>query len=459
MLRNAPLGTKLMLSFLATVLVSVGAIAVLANASAARHFRDYVSVSTRPWVAAAEPAAANHYADAGSWDGIGPVLEAEFSRGSRRGAQQGRGVQPLLADADGRVVYASSTEGLGERVSADDLSRAQAIRLDGVVIGYLMAVSGSREQAFIDSLQRSIVVAGLGAGVGALILGALLTRQMLRPVHSLRDATQRLARGDLSHRVSVTSGDEIGDLAHQFNEMAATLQENESQRQRMMADISHELRTPLAVMRGQVEALLDGVFDLSRDNVVPIHDAVLLLGRLVEDLRDLALADAGRLGLERGEVHIDQLVRRVSSAFQHAAQEKGLTLEEDVAESMPSIEGDSQRLEQVLGNLLSNAIRYTPPGGHILTRAWLDGDRVAFSVRDDGPGIAQEDLERIFDRFYRTDRARSRTTDRTRSTGSGLGLAIAKRLVDEHGGEIIVQSEEGRGSVFAVRLPMRTDAT
>jgi signal transduction histidine kinase len=286
------------------------------------------------------------------------------------------------------------------------------------------------------------------AGVLAILLGLILTRSLVKPLRVVRDAARRIGAGELSHRVPVTTRDEIGDLATQFNEMAEALERDEQLRRQMMADIAHELRTPLSVIRGQVEALQDGVFALSPENIAPIHDQTLLLGRLVEDLRDLALAEAGRLPLERAEVAVDKLVRRVVEAFQPRAREKGLALSAELPESLPPALADAQRLEQVLGNLLSNALQHTPQGGAITVRAWGEPGWVSLAVQDNGAGIAAEDLPHIFERFYRSDKTRSRANGST-----GLGLSIAKQLIEAHGGTIRVESTPGKGSTFTVRVP------
>lgn len=281
-----------------------------------------------------------------------------------------------------------------------------------------------------------------------MLLGLALTRSLVKPLRMVRDAARRIGAGELTYRVPITSRDEIGDLARQFNEMAEALERDERLRRQMMADIAHELRTPLSVIRGQVEALQDGVFELSPENLKPIHDQTLLLGRLVEDLRDLALAEAGRLPLERTEVSLERLIRRIVEAFQPRAQEKGLALSVELPEALPPVQADAQRLEQVLENLLSNALRYTPAGGTVNVRAWEEPQWVVFTVEDTGTGIAAEDLPHIFERFYRADKARSRADG-----GTGLGLSIAKQLVEAHGGRISAESAPGKGTRFTVRLP------
>ena len=455
MVRRISFGLKLTLALALAASIAVGTVAVLSNRSAARHFEDYVSYEMRPRILALVPLLAEHYATTGTWKGAERILEtARPGHGMMGRGAGGMGMQTILTDARGQVIHDTTGRYQGRRLNATALERGQPIRVGEAVVGYLLAADGPREQAFGEQINASILWAGMAGGLAAILLGIALTRAMVRPLRDLRDAARRIGAGDLSYRLSISSRDEIGEVARQFNEMAAALEESEQWRRRMMADIAHELRTPLAVMRGQVEALMDGVFELTSENLSPIYDQTLLLSRLLDDLRDLALADAGQLHLERTEVHLERLIARVVEAFRSIAQEKGLEISVEISPDLPTIIADAQRLEQVLGNLLSNALRYTPSPndggkpGRILVRAWAEPQQVAFAVIDNGPGIPQEELSRVFERFYRTDKARSRALG-----GSGLGLAIVKQLVEAHGGSVEVESALGKGSTFTVRLP------
>jgi signal transduction histidine kinase len=454
MLRNRSFGVKLILALVLIVFVAVAAVAIPVNLSVARQFEDYVSVGMRPRMGTLAPLLAEYYAARGDWSGVGDVLmeNARPEMGPRRGMTGMRGddnMHLVLTNAQGVVVGDTSGRYQGRRLSRTVLGKALAIQLGGEVVGYLLTGSGSREEEFQGRLVTSILWAGGLAVALAILLGLILTRTLVRPLNVVRDAAQRIGAGDLAYRVPVASRDEIGDLARQFNEMASALERDELLRRQMMADIAHELRTPLSVIRGHVEALQDGVFALSPENIAPIHDQSLLLGRLVDDLRDLALAEAGRLPLERAEVDLAGLVRRVVGAFQPRAREKGLTLSAETPRDLPPAYADAQRLEQVLGNLLSNAVQHTPAGGEVRVRAWQEGQELAFIVADTGAGIAPEDLPYIFERFYRADKARSRAEGST-----GLGLSIARRLVEAHGGRIAVESTPGKGATFTVRLPL-----
>lgn len=449
MFRNASFALKLTLALVAIVLVAILAVAVPVNLLVGRHFEDYVLMGMRPRMGMLVPLLQEHYARQGDWSGVEELLLANAHPGMGRGmGMQSEAMQWILADAQGLVVGDTAGRYQGKRLGRTVLQRGLPIQVEGRVVGYLLSGSGPREEEFRAKLNQALLWAGGLAMALAMLLGLALTRSLVKPLRMVRDAARRIGAGELAYRVPVASRDEIGDLARQFNEMAEALERDERLRRQMMADIAHELRTPLSVIRGQVEALQDGVFELSPENLKPIHDQTLLLGRLVEDLRDLALAEAGRLPLERAEVSLDRLIRRVVEAFQPRAREKGLTLSAELPETLPPVQADAQRLEQVLGNLLSNALQHTPSGGAVTVRAWEEPGWAVFAVEDTGTGIAPEDLPHLFERFYRADKARSRANG-----GTGLGLSIAKQLVEAHGGQITAESTAGKGARFIVRLP------
>jgi signal transduction histidine kinase len=222
----------------------------------------------------------------------------------------------------------------------------------------------------------------------------------------------------------------------------------------MTADIAHELRTPLSVIRGNLEAILDGVFEPTNENVASIHKQAILLSRLVDDLQELALADAGQLGIEREPTDLAALIQRTISAIAPRAEQDGISLITDLAPDLPTLSVDPQRLSQVLGNLLDNAVQHSPEGGTITVRATTVREDVRVDVVDQGPGLTAEELSLVFERFYRGDRARARATG-----GAGLGLAIVKQLVEAHGGRVWAESFEGEGTTFSFSLPVETPET
>jgi signal transduction histidine kinase len=254
--------------------------------------------------------------------------------------------------------------------------------------------------------------------------------------------------GDLSQRVSVTSQDEIGDLGRAFNAMAAGLTRLEKLRRDMVSDIAHELRTPLSNIRGYLEALQDGVVEPDRRMIDSLYEETMLLNRLVDDLQELSLAEAGQLKLERQPVVLADVIEQAVEAVRSRAIANEIILNVDLSTDLSLVEIDPHRIHQVLRNLLDNALNHTPLGGKLTIATHQEGQWVTIEVQDTGGGIAAEDLPYVFERFWRTDKSRSRSTG-----GAGLGLAIVRQLVIAHGGWIKVDSEIGQGTQFTFTLP------
>ena len=282
----------------------------------------------------------------------------------------------------------------------------------------------------------------------------LMSRRTLKPLQNLGVAARRLGRGDLSQRADTAGPTEIRELAQSFNVMAEGLEEAERQRRNLTADVAHELRTPLSNIQGYLEAIRDGLVDPTPETIDTIHGQALHLSRLVEDLRLLAQVEAGSLHLQLSAARVEELLQSSVEAVRPRAEAKGIDLSLDVEPSAPTAELDATRVSQVIGNLLENAITHTPEGGKVTVSARVlrlaqdERETVEVTVSDTGAGIAPEDLPRVFDRFYRADPSRDRSTG-----GAGLGLTIARRLVEAHGGTIVVESALGEGSRFTVRLP------
>lgn len=304
-------------------------------------------------------------------------------------------------------------------------------------------------EVFIRSVNRTLLTAIVAAGGIAVILTLTFTRRILGPVSALTKAVRRMEAGDLRQRVKVESTDELGALAHAFNAMADGLARTEQLRRQLVTDVAHELCTPLTNIRGYIEALQDGVADPSPAVLDSIHEEAMLLNRLVEDLQELALVEAGQLKLVFQPVAPNELVQRAVASVQPAAAAKQITIMADLPEALPPVYADRERVGQVLRNLLDNAITHTAAEGEIVVSARVSGPELEVSVRDTGAGIAYQDLPNVFDRFYRADRSRARATG-----GFGLGLAIVKQLVEAHGGRVWVRSTVGIGSTFLFTLPI-----
>ena len=267
-------------------------------------------------------------------------------------------------------------------------------------------------------------------------------RRMARPMDNLIDAAQRIESGDYSAQVPEWGPPDIRSVARAFNSMSARLKTMDEQRRSFLADVTHELRTPLSVIRGQAEAINDGLYPADSAHLAPILDATATLDRLVEDLRTLVLTDAGNLVLHKEATDVGALVRDTVESFRPQAESRGVSLSTEIPVNLPTIEVDPARIRQVIGNLLSNAIRHTPSGGSVRVAESMAGDTLSISVEDDGEGIPPDLLPHVFERFVKAPM----------STGSGLGLAIAHDIVTAHGGQITVDSVVGRGTTVRIEI-------
>jgi two-component system sensor histidine kinase BaeS len=287
--------------------------------------------------------------------------------------------------------------------------------------------------------------------LGVLLIAALVTivagRRLLRPIHALTSAAQRMTAGDRAARVPVSGTDEVSRLGHAFNAMAHSIERNDHQRRVMVSDVAHELRTPLSNIKGYLEASEDGIVPLDRALVGSLLEETALLERLVSDLQELALADAGMLRLHPEQRDLTELAAQTVAAHTASADAAGITLGLS-ADSPVVTTVDPARIRQALGNLVANAVKFTPAGGSVGVSVRRDNGWIELAVADNGPGIAAEHLPHLFNRFYRADPSRSRSTG-----GSGLGLAITKHLAEAHGGTVAVTSTVGTGSTFVIRLP------
>lgn len=337
-------------------------------------------------------------------------------------------------------------DGSGEGITV----RSVPIRLDGDQVGALVVVySGAPgAQEGFAAFARSIISAGFALAVILLALAAFFSGRISTPLRQLDAAARSMAAGNLQVRVQPGRVREVADLARSFNSMADTLDDADRQRRQLTADVAHELRTPLSIIKGRLEGVQDGVYRADAEQIEGLLDEVALLERLIEDLRLLALADAGQLALYPEPVGPLSLLQDARRSFAHQAQERGVELRVEAGSDLLELTADPQRIAQVLGNLVSNALRHTPAGGMVVLAARAQPGEVLFEVRDSGVGIAPEDLPHIFDRFYRADRSRTRT-----SGGAGLGLAIARRIVEAHGGRIWATSAPGQGAAVHFALP------
>ncbi|MDQ2895521.1 MAG: ATP-binding protein [Actinomycetota bacterium] len=323
-------------------------------------------------------------------------------------------------------------------------------------LGYVPPdVARHLDMAFSDATLISLGVAVVAAILTAFVLSWVVSARVVRPVRTLASAAQHIARGAHGARVPVRGTDELAQLAGAFNEMAASLQRAEETRRQLLADVAHELRTPLATVESYLEALADGVLPADEENWGAIRAETARLNRLVDDLQQVSRAEAHQLDLHPTPTSPAALVDDAVRAAGPAYATKGVALDAQNESRLPAVEVDGERIAEVLANLLANALRHTPSGGHVHASARRDGELVEIALTDNGEGISAQHLDRIFERFYRADPARSRA-----SGGSGIGLAIVRAIIEAHGGTVAATSEGiGRGATFTLQLPVQHPAS
>ena len=406
------LTVKLILAFLLVTVIGIGLAAVFARAVTGREFDRFIMDRARGEFLAD---AASYYRTHGSWDGAGDYFRQPNGHPEPGALPQAGSF--VLVDPSGAVVASVGPDRTDKNI-AKDLARGKTIEVDGRKVGTVLDASrapalNDREAQYLASINRALALAALGAMVIAVLLGAILARTLTQPVRDLTHAIQAMSRGELKQQVPVRSADELGTLTETFNRMSADLAHANELRRQMTADIAHDLRTPLTVITGYIEALRDGVLKPTPARFEAMHSEAQQLKRLVEDLRTLSLADAGELPMQRQRVAPNALLDRSAAAYAPQAAARGIALAVNAASDLPDVDVDPERVAQVLGNLITNALRHTPAGGRIDLSAQTQGASVALAVADTGEGIPADALPHVFDRFYRgTRRAASRTANR-----------------------------------------------
>lgn len=462
------LSVKLILAFLVISLVGTSLVAVYVAFMTTNRFGEFVmdqyleQLTTR-WL--------EYYRANGSWQGVAEGVPMSSPFVGKHGPPRMEGPQSpspadvppasnaarpgtfVLADQNGQVLIAGSGYRVDDQVSRADMDTGAPILMDGVRVGTLVTARRPTweippDNLFLTGFYRALAIGGAGATLIALVLGVLLARSITRPLRELTVATISMSQGNLAQEIPIRSRDELGELARSFNLMSSQLSEAEDSRRQMTADIAHELRTPLSLILGHTEALSDGVLPPSRETIEIIYDEARRLTQLVEDLRTLSLFDAGEPNLLRQPTAPRGLLEGVARAYRPQALARQIDLAVQAAPDLPLVEVDADRMAQVFGNLISNALRYTPATGRITLSAQAHEGEVRLAVQDSGPGIGPEDLAHIFERFYRSDKSRQREEG-----GSGLGLAIARSIVEGHGGRLWAESTLGEGTTFHISLP------
>jgi two-component system, OmpR family, sensor histidine kinase BaeS len=449
---------KMIVAFSIVVLATIASLVLILRNGAANEVRMFMNrggmVGSDSLVTALE----TYYGQNGSFEGAGTLLipmGANAMHGQGMGGGRGMSTNLMLANPEGLVLADSLGNMIGHGIPPAELTNGIILKDNrGKTIGYLLVEDGSvinqsAASPLLARLNTAALQASLFAGLIALILALFFAWRLIAPIRELTRAARTLAAGDLTHRVPVNGNDEMAQLGAAFNQMAESLQKSEEARRNMTADIAHELRTPLSVQRAQLEALQDGMYPLTKENLQPVLDQTGQLAHLVEDLRTLALSDAGELTLDNRQIDFTKLIRKVLDGFQTVASLKNQTIKFlDSSNGEKIILGDAIRMEQVLNNLIGNAIRHTPDSGKVSLTMESQPGNIILRIKDSGDGIPEEAIPYIFDRFYRADQSRSR-----QDGGSGLGLAIARRLVELHQGTLTAANSPDGGAVFTLTLP------
>jgi two-component system sensor histidine kinase BaeS len=431
---------KLFFAILAASAVAAAAMAVATRISFQSGFFGYLNHVESQSLEALAVRLADEYRASGDWS----FLQGDYGR-LRALATPAQPVQRLaLLDAQRRAVLGNP-----------DLSEGAAVRpvvVEDRVVGWIARspyrrISTAADLAFQQQqLRAAWIIAGLALAVAALV-AVVLARVFLLPVKRVAEATHRLAAGNYATRVEVRSTDELGRLAEDFNHLAQALERNEALRRRFMADVSHELRTPLAVLSGELEALEDGVRPLTRESLASLRAEVNALGKLVNDVNQLALADSGALAYRKETLDVVPLVAQALESHRERLAERSLAVETAWNGAAP-VFGDADRLRQMFRNLLENSARYTERGGRVRVAARREGEQVIVEFDDSAPGVPADALPQLFERFYRVEGSRSRANG-----GTGLGLAICRSIVAAHGGDISAAPSPLGGLRVSVSLP------
>lgn len=471
---------RLFLAILAAAFLSVASMFLIMQWSIDRGFKRYVGSIEQTRLTRLAGQLEERYASQGSWDFlkndpgawrrilVASIPDEEPGTPDRQ-RREGQNASPSEEKDSRPPLPPHLGRGFAVRVFLLDTGKQPLIGPKGIpanavtmalhhqnrVVGYLGLLPRKQlsDEHQIRFLKEQKFALALVAGMVVLVAAGfslLLAQRLVRPIRALAAATDRLAAGEFSARVPVTSADELGHLARDFNALALTLEKNEQARRQWVADISHELRTPLAVLRGEIEALQDGVRPVNPAAIHSLHGEVLRLGRLVDDLYQLSLSDLGALTYHKEELDLTSLVATALAPYRQEFIRKNIALATAVPWEKPvMIFADAERLHQLFANLLDNTLKYTDPGGEVAIRLTCGGGMATVDMEDSAPGVAEEDLDRLFDRLYRVETSRNRA-----GGGAGLGLAICRNIVEAHAGSITARHSTRGGIGISVTLPL-----
>jgi two-component system OmpR family sensor kinase/two-component system sensor histidine kinase BaeS len=446
---------RLIGSFLLIIIIALGTVAIVTRYTTEQEVEKFLGYGGQVGLENLADSLEAYYAENGSWEGVESVNRSNSGRGKGPRSVSAAGIgNHILANQSREIVYSSISSDLGTVLSEATLSQSIILEDSGSVVGYLLPDGGLLElpenfdALLIERVNRAVLIAALISGGLAILLSFILAVLIFRPIRRLTRAVKNLSAGDLSQRLSINDKGDLGTLGTAFNQMSASLQTAEKQRQALTADIAHELRNPLAIQRAHLEAIEDGLYPLDQENLALITEQNRHLTHLVEDLRTLALADAGELALDKQKVDLRKICQETLVRFKPQAKRKQIELSGNCLDEPLFVEADEKRLQQIQDNLMQNALRYTPNGGKIILTILDKSDRAEMRFYNNGPCISEQEMRLLFERFYRGDKARDRA-----SGGTGLGLSIARKLAEAHDGSLRAENHPVEGVTFILSLP------
>jgi len=445
---------KMILAFSIVAITAVAVIVLFANLDSERQVRSYLSRGGQFGLTNLVTGLEEYYATHDSWEGVDSLLSNSNIPG-RKNSQHGGNSALTLTDTDGKVLWSSAGKVVGTVMAQNELTDAiQLSNSRNATMGYVLVANSPGLQAndlspFVERLKRVILYSGIVAATLAIVLAILVSNYLLKPVKALTSASTDLSAGNFSTRVQVKGNDELAVLGKTFNRMATNLESAEERKKTLTADVAHELRTPIAVQKAQLEAMIDGVLPVTQENLTTTLQQTDFLSRMVDDLRLLAMADAGEISFEYREIDLRVLIDQLVNRFQGQVRAQGTQIINTYEpNNIPmKVTTDPDRLTQILNNLVSNALRYGKRGGIITIQCEADRGGAEISVKDDGPGLPPTAIQHMFERFYRHEKARSREEG-----GTGLGLAISKKLAILMGGDLTGDNHPEGGAVFTLRI-------
>jgi two-component system, OmpR family, sensor histidine kinase BaeS len=476
---------KLFLTLLLATIVVVASMVSLTKWSFERGFLEYVNTVEREVHANLVNNLAEAYKENGSWDFIRDnprqwkeIRRSSFPNRDTSDTQENSHSPRTVPDRRARDAFETRSERrhgpppFGKRRRGrecvldkdkndvtfcwrrDGEMQFKEILVDGKTVGYLgtlprRKLSDRRDLYFSQQHTRFLLLVGLGIALISILVALPVSRQLVKPINLLADATRKLASGEYQTRITVDSSDELGDLSRDFNSLAMTLENNEKARQQWIADISHELRTPLSVLRGEIEALQDGVREVTPARLDALHNEVMNLNRLVNDLYELTMSDIGALSYQKQPTDVAAVLKRVFETFRDELDNKQIAVEFKWDRNARQLSADADRLQQLFSNLLSNALRYTDAGGQFQLTLDEVENSIVITMDDSAPGVSDADLPHLFERLYRVEASRNRETG-----GTGLGLAICKNIVEAHAGTISAEPSSLGGLKITIVLPI-----